>query len=113
MSVVVLVLAIVGALAVAQRAVATAASALRLRVEAFLAAEVAATRRQRGDLTGMEEARVGVRDARRAARYRGGRAAGWLLLLIAPVATPWTGPIYAAYGVLWLLLRLAGTGRRS
>jgi hypothetical protein len=109
----VLVLAVLGCAVVAGRFLVTAGSALRQRVEAFIAAELAATRRQRGDLTGMEDARAGARESRRAAWRRAAMAAGWLLLLIGPLGTPWPGPIYAAYGTLWLVWRGAGALRGS
>lgn len=80
--------------------------AARQGVNAFVASEVAKTRANRGDLTGMEEANAQSRVAGRA-RWRSAAQAGlWLTALaLPPVLLESPAPVYAVYVVFWLLDR--------
>jgi hypothetical protein len=73
--------------------------------------ELARTHARRGDVTSLEDAR---REQETAARWKtraGAEAVGWLILLLAPLLTPWARHVYAAYAVLWLVPALRRRGR--
>lgn len=103
MSLLVVVLAVIGFVAVALRVVLAILGLLRRGVDRYLADSVADVRARRGDLTGMDEARVEEQGARRALFSAFAILSFWALLLIAPALTPWPRTIYAAYSVFWLL----------
>jgi hypothetical protein len=98
-------LAIAGFAAVALRAVIALLASLRRGIDVFLARDLADTRRQRGDLTGVTDAAA----ARAAASRRRFLALGffflWAGLLVIPPLTPWPMMLYGSYCVLWLLPR--------
>jgi hypothetical protein len=98
-------LAIAGFAAVALRALIALLASLRRGVDVFLARDLADTRRQRGDITGLTDAA----EARAAASRRRFVALSffflWAGLLIIPPLTPWPTMLYASYCVLWLLPR--------
>jgi hypothetical protein len=73
--------------------------------DAFLAREIAETRAQRGDITGLQEATVERSAARRRRIMSLGTLSMWAGLLLIPSLTPWPRLLYAAYSVLWLLPR--------
>jgi hypothetical protein len=71
--------------------------------DALIAREVATTRAQRGDLTGLEEANFVRGEARRRRYVALGFLSFWAGLLVVPTLTPWPSLLYAAYSLLWLL----------
>lgn len=95
-------LAVAGFLAVLKRLGLAAFRALQGGVDAFILSEVASSRAQRGDVTGLAEAQ----QQRRKTRVARWRAAGSVLLwagaLVAPLLTQWALWIYASYSLLWL-----------
>src|ERR1700741_2829972 len=69
-------------------------------VESFVMREVASTRAEHGDVTGLLEARARQRSAR-GSRWRAlGVLVFWAALLSAPLLTRTPVPIYAAYTIL-------------
>jgi hypothetical protein len=105
MSTALTLLGVAGVAAVLLRLVRALFLALRGGVDAFLARDVADTRAQRGDITGLDEAHGAARDARRRRLAALGVASLWAGLLIVPVLTPWPRMLYATYSLLWLLPR--------
>jgi hypothetical protein len=103
-----LILGILAALGVLALLAATFRASLRLLrggVETFIAGEIANVRAGRGDLSGLDAAREWRASSRAARRLYAGQALGWLVLLIAPMFTPWTTEVYAACAALWLVPR--------
>lgn len=98
-----LVLAAFGAFAVALRVMRALFRLLHRGVDAFLAGSVEEVRAQRGDLTGMRDARHEALLARRQRLRAGAGLCLWTALLVVPPLTPWPLPLYAAYSLLWLL----------
>jgi hypothetical protein len=95
-------LAVAGFLAVLRRLGWAAFHALRGGVDAFLLREVASSRAQRGDLTGLMEAE-NTRRSRRISRWRSaGAVLLWLSALAVPLLTRVPLPIYAVFSLLWL-----------
>lgn len=100
-----MLLAIAGVIAVMLRLLRALFAGLRGGVEGFLARDVAETRAQRGDLTGLEDARSAAALARRRRVTALGAASIWVGLLVVPTLTPWPKLLYAAYSLLWILPR--------
>jgi len=99
----VLVLAIAGFLA-ASRGLARASLGLLVRgVEVVVAREETDIRARRGDLTGLSAADEHGALARRRRLASAAAVAFWGALLVAPLLTPWTRWLYAAWSALWLL----------
>ena len=105
MSTGIMLLAIAGVIAVVLRLVRALFVALRGGVDSFLARDVAQTRAQRGDLTGIDDARAAGRNARRRRMLALGAASVWIGLLVFPTLTPWPRVLYACYALLWLIPR--------
>jgi hypothetical protein len=105
MSTAIMLLAAAGVIAVVLRLLRALFASLRGGVDAFLASDVAETRAQRGDLTGLDDARVAAVIARRRRFVALGTASMWVGLLIVPTLTPWPSLLYATYSLLWLLPR--------
>jgi len=103
MSFALFVLAIFGFVAVFRRSAGAFLRVLGRGVEAFVAREETSIRERRGDLTGLREAEERRHGARRARRGATARLVFWCALLIAPLLTPWTTPLYAAFAMLWLM----------
>jgi hypothetical protein len=104
----ILLLAIAGFCAVALHLLRALLRVLTRGADAVLARELANTRAQRGDLTGLEEANLARGEARRR-RYRAlGVFSLWGGLLLVPQITPWPRLLYATYSLLWLLPRRTG-----
>ncbi|MBR9989380.1 MAG: hypothetical protein KFH98_06460 [Gemmatimonadetes bacterium] len=101
----IILLAVAGALAVLLRMLRALFAALRGGVDAFIAHDVAGTRAQRGDLTGVDDARTEAALARRRRLLAVGTASMWIALLVAPTLTPWPTFMYACYSLLWLIPR--------
>jgi hypothetical protein len=98
-------LAIAGVAAVLIRVLGAAFRALRGGVDAFIARDLADTRAQRGDLTGLADAAEARGRARRRRVAALSAAAFWAGLLIVPPLTPWPRLVYAVYALLWLVPR--------
>jgi hypothetical protein len=96
-------LAIAGFAAVVRQLAVAALRALRGGLNAFLLSEVANTRAQRGDVTGLVEARETKRNLRGARLRELAALLLWLAALVVPPLTRWPLHIYAAYSALWLL----------
>jgi hypothetical protein len=99
-------LAVVGIAVTVLRVVGSTTRVLREGLDGYLAGELSRVRAQRGDLTGMAEARQVRRQARNRRRLQLARTGGWLLLLGLPLLTPWTRAVYASYAVGWAVLRV-------
>jgi hypothetical protein len=99
----VLILAVAGFVAVAARMLRALLGVVTVGADALIAREVAATRKQRGDLTGLEEANLARSEARRRRYVALGLLSIWAGLLVVPAVTPWPILMYAAYSLLWLL----------
>jgi hypothetical protein len=98
-----LVLAAFGAFAVGLRVMRALFRLLFRGVDAFLAGSVEEVRAQRGDLSGMHDARHQAMLARRRRLRAAASLCLWTALLVVPPLTPWPLPMYAAYSLLWLL----------
>ncbi len=96
-------LATVGFAGVAWRLVGAVLRLLSSLAEVLWTNEIARTRARRGDLTGMREAEVEVREARRRRTRAALVVALWLMLLTAPAVLPWTRVLYAALAPVWLV----------
>jgi hypothetical protein len=105
MSTAIMLLAVAGVIAVLLRLLRALFAALRGGVDSFLARDVADTRAQRGDLTGVDDAQTAAALARRRRLLALGTGSIWIGLLIFPVLTPWPGLLYASYSLLWLIPR--------
>jgi hypothetical protein len=105
MNTAIILLAVAGVIAVGLRLVRALFATLRGGVDAFLAHDVADTRAQRGDLTGVDDARAAARVARKRRLLALGTASMWIGLLLVPVLTPWPTLLYAGYSLLWLIPR--------
>jgi hypothetical protein len=102
MKLLLIVLSVAGFLAALRRLVAALFSLFKGGVDAFLMGEVARSRADRGDVTGLLEARAWRRNTRRARARALLYVVFWAGLLIAPLLTRITLPLYAAYALLWL-----------
>ena len=99
------ILAVAGFIAVARRLLRSLLRALTRTADVVIAREHAATRAQRGDLTGLQEA-TNARSAAKRRRYvELGLLSVWAGLLLVPPLTPWPYLLYASYSLLWLLPR--------
>jgi hypothetical protein len=105
MSTAIMLLALAGAGAVVLRLLRALFAALRGGVDAFVARDIAETRAQRGDLTGLDDARSVALAARRRRLRALGVASVWGGLLVFPTLTPWPAMLYATYSLLWVLPR--------
>jgi hypothetical protein len=103
----ILILAVAGGLAILLRAGRALFLVLRGGADAIIARDVAATLARRGDLTGLQEARVAHADARRRRYLAVGVFSLWIGLLLIPSLTPWPRMLYALYSLLWLVPRRA------
>jgi hypothetical protein len=99
----VLILAVAGFAAVAARMLFALLRVLTRGADALMARDIAATRAQRGDLTGFEEANAARGVARRGRYAALGVLSIWAGLLLVPTLTPWPIRLYAVYSLLWLL----------
>ena len=103
MTYVLILLAIPGVLAVLLRLGWALLATGKHALEWFVARQITNQRAERGDLSGLTEARK-VRDAAaRQQRRFGLHAAVWLLLLALPLFIPGAVIVYPFYSVLWFL----------
>jgi len=105
LNLIVLFLAISGVIAVLIRVGGALFVLLRRGAEGIIARELAATRMQRGDITGLADATTAHSEAKRRRFVATGLLFTWAGLLFVPPLTPWPSLIYATYSVLWLLPR--------
>ena len=105
-------LAVSGVIAILARIARGLFTLLRGGVDMVLARDLADVRAQRGDLTGIEEAAALRRNGRQLRTRALLVIAFWAGLLVVPFLTANATQILAAYSVLWLLPRRAGTGPR-
>lgn len=95
--------ALFGILALVRRIARATVPVARGAIEGYLLRTVAQTQAQRGDLTGILEARE-RRAVQRPARLRAwGILLGWLALLVVPPFTQFVLMIYAVCALLWLV----------
>lgn len=95
------VLSVAGFLAALRRLALATFRLFKGGVEALVMREVASTRAEHGDVTGLLEARARKR-ATRGSRWRAlAIVVFWAALLSAPLFTRTPVPIYAAYTILW------------
>ena len=103
MNIILTVLGVAGFLAALRRLAFAAFRLFKGGVDAFVMRELGSVRAQRGDLTGLMEARSWRRSTR-GQRIRAVLAVVfWAGLLAAPLLTRAALPIFATYAVLWLL----------
>ncbi len=100
MHVLLAILAVLGIVAVVARLAGAVLRALGRTAEHVAAGHAVASKAQRGDLTGLAEAGAWRTEARRRRRKAWLIGALWAALLVAPLYTPWTSYIYAAYALL-------------
>jgi hypothetical protein len=105
MNLALMLLAVAGFAAAAVRAAVALFMAVRSGVDSFLARDLAESRGQRGDLTGLADATALRQTARRRRFVALGVFALWAALLIVPPLTPWPLLLYAGYSLLWLVPR--------
>lgn len=101
----VVLVAVAGFAAVALRAMKALLYVARFAAEAFLARNLADTRAQRGDLTGVADAAQARVVARRRRLAAVGSLLVWGCLLIVPPLTSFPALLYASYSLLWLVPR--------
>jgi hypothetical protein len=85
----------------------------RHSIERFVAAQIADTRAQRGDISGMAEAAKIKHKSQQEAVRSLLNVVLWSALLIGPIFLPGTLIIYAICGLLWLLPRSGKQMTRS
>jgi hypothetical protein len=105
MTIVLILLAIPGVLAVLVRLVIALARTTKHSAERYVARQVKAQRAERGDLSGLSEAeKIRRAAARRQTRFLA-ESLGWLMLLALPLLFPVAVFLYPFYSVFWLLPR--------
>jgi hypothetical protein len=82
-------------------------------VDSYMKGEAIQLRARRGDLTGMADAERSHAVARKRKRTGLVQLGFWSALLVLPLFTPWTAPIYAAYSLLWVVSWLRGRIRSA
>lgn len=103
MQIVIVVLAVLGALAVAYRLLRSIARFVLAYAEVTAATGLAELSARRGDLTALAEQRATQRSARQRQWTDVLFVALWLAWLVGPPLTAWTQPLYAAAAPLWFL----------
>jgi hypothetical protein len=98
---IVIVLAFIGAAALAYRLLRSLAGLAVSLAEIAAASGLSEQSARRGDLTAMAERRQAESAARRARLQQGLLALFWFLCLAIPPFTPWTPAFYAAASPLW------------
>jgi hypothetical protein len=97
------ILAAAGIAAAAWHLVRAAFRFLRAGATGLWAEELGRTHARRGDLTSLEESERDRSEAARSRSWHGVEALAWLVVLVAPVLTPWATALYAVCALLWLV----------
>ena len=105
MTIILILLAIPGVLAVLLRLGVALFSTARHTVEWYVARQITNQRAERGDLSGLAEAEKIRAEAARQQRRWGLHALAWTTLLAFPLLVPGAVIVYPLYSVLWLLPR--------
>jgi hypothetical protein len=103
MTILLILLAIPGVLAVLLRFGIALVGATKHTVEWFVARQIAGQRAERGDLSGLAEARKIVDAAAAQQRRYALHAVVWLVLLALPLLMPAAVIVYPFYSLFWLL----------
>lgn len=105
MTILLILLAIPGVLAVLVRLVIALARASKYTAERYVARQVKDQRVERGDLSGLSEAeKIRSAAARQQTRFIA-ESLGWLMLLGLPMLVPAAVILYPFYSIFWLLPR--------
>jgi hypothetical protein len=103
MTIILILLAIPGVLAVLLRLGIAVLGATKHTIEWFVARQITAQRAERGDLSGLAEAmKIRAAAARQQRRY-GLHVLTWSVLLALPVFVPAAVIVYPFYSLFWLL----------
>jgi hypothetical protein len=103
MTVLLILAAIPGVLAVMLRLSRALTKAVKFSLERFVARQIVQQRAERGDLTGMEEAdRLRVVAARQQMRHVG-MTLVWIALLALPLVFPPAIVLYPFYSIFWFV----------
>jgi hypothetical protein len=103
MTIVLILLAIPGVLAVLLRLVMSLINATKHSIERYVAKQIKDQRAERGDLSGLAEAeKVRAAAARKQTRWIV-ESLGWTMLLALPLLFPFAVFLYPFYAVFWLL----------
>ena len=115
MTILLILLAIPGVLAVLVRLGVALFGASRHTVEWFVARQISHQRAERGDLSGLAEAEKIRGEAARQQRRWALHALMWIILLAFPLLIPGAVIVYPFYSILWLLPRhrIAGKPMRT
>jgi hypothetical protein len=105
MTIILILLAIPGVLAVLLRLGIDLLHATRHTIEWYVARQISQQRAQRGDLSGLAEADKLRAAAAQKQRWYGMHAALWIVLLAFPLMIPGAVVVYPLYSLLWLLPR--------
>lgn len=100
-----LILALPGLAAVLLRFGHALFGTVRHSVERIVAGQIADSRGQRGDISGMAEAEAYRKTCAKQQLHSAGQLVLWSAAIFAPLLMPGTFIIYVLYGVLWLLPR--------
>jgi hypothetical protein len=111
MTIILILLAIPGVLAVLLRLGVALFSATRHTVEWYVARQISNQKAERGDLSGLAEAEKIRNEAARQQRRWGLHALVWTTLLAFPLMIPGAVIVYPFYSILWLLPRHRATGK--
>jgi hypothetical protein len=103
MTIILILLAIPGVLAVLLRLGWALLGTGKHTLEWFVARQITSQRAERGDLSGLAEATRLRDEAGRQQRRFGLHATIWLLLLALPLFIPGAVIVYPFYAILWLL----------
>jgi hypothetical protein len=103
MTIVLILLAIPGVLAVLVRLFIALARASKFTAERYVARQIKQQRAERGDLSGLSEAeKIRTTAARQQTRFVA-ESLGWVMLLALPLMFPFALFLYPLYSVFWLL----------
>jgi hypothetical protein len=103
MTILIILLALPGVLAVLLRLGIALMGATKYSVEWYVARQISAQRAERGDLSGLAEARKIVDAAGRQQRRYILHAIAWVVLLALPLIMPAAVIVYPFYSLFWFL----------
>ncbi len=105
MTILLILLAIPGVLAVLLRLGVALFGTTKHTIEWYVARQISNQRAERGDLSGLSEAEKIRNEAARQQRRWGLHALAWTTLLALPLLIPGAVIVYPLYSVLWLMPR--------